>query len=208
MLDRDVEAAALAAHDRAGAPLARQKGPHRLGVERRRHREHRELGPGAARSRRSQARARSVATWRSCSSSSTTAATPAQPRIGEQPPQEQPLGEKQDPGLRPGGLVEADGITHALADALAELRRDPGGCQARGQPPGLEHPDLPLVPPPGVEEGAWNPGGLAGAGRGLHDHRPLDAGGRHDFGERAVDRKGGRKGEGRGHRQARARARR
>ena len=136
VLDRDLEAAPLAAHGGAVASAAPRERPRTGSAS-----SVADIattassGRGLSRSRRSQASARSVATWRSCSSSSTTAETPRELGIGEQPPHEQPLGDEPAP---------------ACGDPRP---RRSGRCSRRSRRRARRAP-----PPPG-----WRPGAPAAA---------------------------------------------
>ena len=128
-----------------------------------------------------------MATWRSCSSSSTTAPTPGQARRRQHAPDEQPFGHEPEPRLGPGRLVEADRIADGLADALAQLAGDARRGQPRGQPARLEHPNLPVATPR-VEQRARNTRRLARAGRGLDDGGAARRDGVGDRRQTVVDR--------------------
>jgi len=113
-------------------------------------------------------------------------------RVGEQPAQEQPLGQEPEPRARAGHLVEADRVADGVAHPLAALGRDARGGEARGDAPWLEHPHLPALPPAGLEQRPRNAGRLSGPGRRLDDDGPLRARAGHDFGEHGVYRERGR----------------
>ena len=141
VLDRDVEHAALAADD-----VAAEEVGDRIGVERRGHRHHGQIGPvGLAQAAQPGEReiGRDVALVELVEHDGADA---GQPRRGQQPPDEQALGHEAEPRVRSARLVEAHRVADRLADALAQLARDAGRGQPGGQPPRLEHPDLAGAP--------------------------------------------------------------
>ena len=85
-----------------------------------------------------------------------------QARRRQQPPHEQPLRHEAQARAGPAGLVEADRIADGFAHTLAQLARDARGREPRGQPPRLEHPDLPVARPV-IEQRPRHPGRLARA---------------------------------------------
>ena len=86
--------------------------------------------------------------------------------VGDQPADEDALGDEDQPGLRGDLGVEADSVADLVADRAAALAGDAAGGQASGHAPRLEHQDL---AGDHVEEQRRHPRRLAGAGLGDDD---------------------------------------
>ncbi len=92
-----------------------------------------------------------------------------QPRIGEQPADEQPRRHHLDPRRGRDGAVDAGAEAHGLAHRLADQARHAGGGGAGGEPPGLQHHDAAGRPGGFAQQRKRHRRRLAGAGRG-HQH--------------------------------------
>ncbi len=164
VFDRDVEHPPLAAHDIGAEEVA-----DRIGVDGRRHRDHRQVAPFTL-AQPPQPGQRDiggdVALVQLVEHDRRHA---AQPRVGEHAAHEQPLGDEAQARLRAAGLVEADSVADSVADALAQLGGDARRGQPCRQPPRLEHPDLAAVGGQHVQQHARDARRLAGAGGRLDD---------------------------------------
>ncbi len=186
VLDRDLEAASLAAHPRT---VVEELGDG-LGVEGGRHDAHPEVGaaraPQAGQQRQHQI-ARQVALVKLVEHHRPDA---PERGIGEQPPDQDPLGDEADPGARRGPVLEADGVADGRAERLPELARDPLGGEPRREATWLEHPQLVGGRRARLPQRPWDPRGLPGPRRGFHDARAAVRDRRHDVGELRVYRQG------------------
>src|SRR5262249_35212053 len=96
-----------------------------------------------------------------------------------------------EPDARLGArdVLEPNLVADGVPDLLPELLGDAARGEACGQAPRLEHDDLALEGPIhlGVEEGARDARGLAGAGRRLEDQAGPRAQRRKNLGEQGID---------------------
>ncbi len=93
-----------------------------------------------------------------------------QGRVILQAPGEDAFGDHLDAGTRADLAVQADAITHGLADFLSQLAGQALGGGPGGQAPGFEHEDGLSGQPVLVQERQGHAGRLAGTGRGF-EHR-------------------------------------
>lgn len=111
-------------------------------------------------------------------------------RIGLQLPQENSLGDDQDPRLAAHLLIKPDAVTNLAADLRAKFRGDPPRGGAGGNASWFEHHDPPrlrLIDQPGPEDGLRNAGRLAGSGRCSQDDRPFAPQTGHELRQHVVD---------------------
>ena len=192
MLDGDVEALALRAHD--AAPEERRDG---AGIERRRHRDDAKVGPRRllhAPEERERDVALEVTLVELVEEHGRHA---AKERVGEQPSREDALGHEAHARSRARRVLEANRVADGLADALAELVGDAPCREPRGEASWLEHDDL-AGERPGVEHRARDAGRLAGAGRRLEHERGRGGERAKDVREDRIDGEGGERQAGTG----------
>ena len=160
VLDRDVEAAALALDD-----LGSEEGGHRLGVEGGAHRDELEIG---ARAELEAAEERERDVGREAALVGLVeedAGDAAELGIRDELAGEGALGDEADPRRLARRVLEAHRVADGVAGLLAELFRDAAGRHAGGEAAWLEDDDLAARGEVAIEEGARHPRRLAGARR-------------------------------------------
>ena len=185
VLDVDREGAAI-----GGERLGRTEPPgHALRVERGGHRDQQEVGAAglleSARQREGDVRMQ-VALVELVEDDRPN---PLELRVGGHLAEQQGLGHELDAGLRRFDPLEADLVADLRPELAAPLLRDARGEQAGGDPPGLQHDDLPLDQTE-VQQHLRNTRRLARARRGAQDEAPRPPAGGDQVGLQQVDGQG------------------
>ena len=87
---------------------------------------------------------------------------PAQFRIVDHLPQQDPFRHKPDPGLGGSAIFEPDLVAHLVPQAHAQFLRHPRRQQPRRQPPRLQDDHLSVVQQTVLEQHLRHLGGFAG----------------------------------------------